>query len=78
MPVPLLLKVLRELGCVSVVEALEFREDVSGAVPLMITEQPLSEAGGSLQSKRRKERGEAPMSVIRSPLGDKTYVVTEI
>ena len=69
------LKVLRELGCVSVVEALEFREDVSGAVPLMITEQPLSEAGGSLQSKRRKERGEAPMRVIRSPLGDKTYII---
>lgn len=69
------LKVLHELGCVSVVEALEFREDVSGAVPLMITEQPLSEAGGSLQSKSRKEWGEAPMSVLRSPLGDKTYII---
>ena len=71
------LKVLRELGAETVVEALEFREDVSGAVPLMITEQPLSEAGESLQSKRRKERGEAPMSVIHSPLGDKTYIIAK-
>ena len=69
------LKVLRELGAETVVEALEFREDVSGALPLMITEQPLSEAGGSLQSKRRKEHGEAPMRVIHSPLGDKTYII---
>jgi putative protease len=69
------LKVLRELGAETVVEALEFREDVSGAVPLMITEQPLDAAGGSLQSKSRKERGKAPMSVIRSPLGDKTYII---
>ncbi|MBQ7606245.1 MAG: U32 family peptidase, partial [Firmicutes bacterium] len=69
------LKVLRELGAETVVEALEFREDVSGALPLMITEQPLDAAGESLQGKSRKECGEAPMRVIHSPLGDKTYII---
>lgn len=67
------LAVLRELGAETVVEALEFREDVSGTVPLMISEQPLAQEGAELAGKAAKRN----VRVLQSPLGDKTYVVTE-
>ena len=66
------LSVLRELGCVAVVEGLEFREDVSGAVPLMVSEQPIAPEGTVLTGKTG---GKREIEVVHSPLGDKTYVI---
>ena len=68
-------QVMNELGASYTVEALEFREDARGLQPMMLTEQLIGETGNRIQSQQRKKAGKPAAILLRSPLGDKTYVL---